>query len=311
MPEKQFTALTKTRCYDKQCAMAWNCDILPEKCNENLASWIREKAKEKKVFERFLISKKISKNDMKQKLKEKFNVGDKVKKPSFTKCVKMSKEVENLKNGILNGESLINHIQHQQQKQSKLGNSNADRDAKSIVGGRLQFYKGKCLISAPRSRLASNYCVGIRGPPLSLSRKKKTPSQTEKKLSGAVWYILVFVHPLDHFQEENLHSFVCCVWCRVFFFEFSLSLPLVSFPLFSLLSYIFIYSNNFHFAPDVGVFFMMNDVWSFAESSTKSLIPKFPFHLVPLQPNMEFLFLAAMANSFYRPFSRCLRATHL
>lgn len=80
---------------------------------------------------------------MKQKLKEKFNVGDKVKKPSFTKCVKMSKEVENLKNGILNGESLINHIQHQQQKQSKLGNSNADRDAKSIVGGRLQFYKGE------------------------------------------------------------------------------------------------------------------------------------------------------------------------
>lgn len=78
---------------------------------------------------------------MKEKLKEKINVGDKVKKPCFTKCVKMSKEVENLKNGILNGESLINHIQHQ--KQSKLGNSNADRDTKSIVGGRLQFYKGK------------------------------------------------------------------------------------------------------------------------------------------------------------------------
>jgi hypothetical protein len=56
----------------------------------------------------------------------------------------MSKEVENLKNGILNGE-LINHIQqHQQQKQSsKLGNSNADKESKSIVGGRLQFYKGK------------------------------------------------------------------------------------------------------------------------------------------------------------------------
>lgn len=39
---------------------------------------------------------------------------------------------------------------------------------------------------------------------------------------------------LDHFQEENLHSFVCCVWCL--FFEFSPSLPLVSFPLVSLLS---------------------------------------------------------------------------
>lgn len=84
---------------------------------------------------------------MKQKLKEKFNVADKVKKPSHTKCVKMSKEVENLKNGILNGD-LINHIQHQQQKQSKLGNSNAERDGKSIVGGRLQFYKGKYLRSS-------------------------------------------------------------------------------------------------------------------------------------------------------------------
>lgn len=81
---------------------------------------------------------------MKQKLKEKFNVADKVKKPSFTKCVKMSKEVENLKNGILNGDSLINHIQH---PQSNLGNSNADRESKSIVGGRLQFYKGKYHIS--------------------------------------------------------------------------------------------------------------------------------------------------------------------
>ncbi|CRK94877.1 CLUMA_CG008369, isoform A [Clunio marinus] len=89
---------------------------------------------------------------MKQKLKEKFNVGDKVKKSTFTKCVKMSKEVENLKNGILNGESLIN-IQHQQQKQSKLGNSNVDRDTKSIVGGRLQFYKdGKFILELARAR---------------------------------------------------------------------------------------------------------------------------------------------------------------
>lgn len=79
---------------------------------------------------------------MKAKLKEKFNVHKKAA-ATFTKCVKMSKEVENLKNGILNGESLLSHIQHQQQKQSKLGNSNADRDSKSIVGGRLQFYKGE------------------------------------------------------------------------------------------------------------------------------------------------------------------------
>lgn len=96
---------------------------------------------------------------MKQKLKEKFNVGDKVKKPSFTKCVKMSKEVENLKNGILNGESLINHIQHQQQKQSKLGNSNADREAKSIVGGRLQFYKGKYRIGRAFCADKSDNCA--------------------------------------------------------------------------------------------------------------------------------------------------------
>jgi hypothetical protein len=91
---------------------------------------------------------------MKQKLKEKFNVGDKVKKTSFTKCVKMSKEVENLKkNGVLNGESVIsNHIQQQQQQQTKLNNnSNTDRDAtaKAIVGGRLQFYKGKYRCNLP------------------------------------------------------------------------------------------------------------------------------------------------------------------
>lgn len=103
----------------------------------------KKEVEEIKCLKKIFQSPKTHENDMKQKLKEKFNVGDKVKKPSFTKCVKMSKEVENLKNGILNGESLINHIQHQQQKQSKLGNSNADREAKSIVGGRLQFYKGK------------------------------------------------------------------------------------------------------------------------------------------------------------------------
>lgn len=89
-----------------------------------------------------LISQIFPENDMKAKLKEKFNVHKKAA-ATFTKCVKMSKEVENLKNGILNGESLLSHIQHQQQKQSKLGNSNADRDSKSIVGGRLQFYKGE------------------------------------------------------------------------------------------------------------------------------------------------------------------------
>lgn len=85
---------------------------------------------------------------MKQKLKEKFNVGDKVKKTSFTKCVKMSKEVENLKNGVLNGDSVIvnNHIQQQQQQQQTKLNNNSNVDStttKAIVGGRLQFYKGK------------------------------------------------------------------------------------------------------------------------------------------------------------------------
>lgn len=77
---------------------------------------------------------------MKQKLKEKINVGDKVKKPSFQKCVKMSKEFENLKNG----ESVISNNHTQQQQQKLNNNSNVDRDAatKAIVGGRLQFYKG-------------------------------------------------------------------------------------------------------------------------------------------------------------------------
>lgn len=81
---------------------------------------------------------------MKQKLKEKINVGDKVKKPSFQKCVKMSKEFENLKNGVLNGDSVISN-NHTQQQQKLNNNSNVDREAttKAIVGGRLQFYKGK------------------------------------------------------------------------------------------------------------------------------------------------------------------------
>jgi hypothetical protein len=80
---------------------------------------------------------------MKQKLKEKFNVGDKVKKTNFTKCVKMSKEVENLKNGVLNGDSVISNNHIQQQQHTKLNNSNVDSTTKAIVGGRLQFYKGK------------------------------------------------------------------------------------------------------------------------------------------------------------------------
>lgn len=87
---------------------------------------------------------------MKQKLKEKINVGDKVKKPSFQKCAKMSKENENLKSGVLNGDSVViskaNHIQQQQQqKLNNNNNSNVDRETttKAIVGGRLQFYKGK------------------------------------------------------------------------------------------------------------------------------------------------------------------------
>lgn len=85
----------------------------------------------------------LLKNDMKQKLKEKFNVGDKVKKTNFTKCVKMSKEVENLKNGVLNGDSVISNNHIQQQQHTKLNNSNVDSTTKAIVGGRLQFYKGK------------------------------------------------------------------------------------------------------------------------------------------------------------------------
>lgn len=82
------------------------------------------------------------KNDMKQKLKEKINVGDKVKKPSFQKCVKMSKEFENLKNG----DSVISN--HTQQQQKLNNNLNVDREAttKAIVGGRLQFYKGNFLL---------------------------------------------------------------------------------------------------------------------------------------------------------------------
>lgn len=86
---------------------------------------------------------------MKQKLKEKINVGDKVKKPSFQKCVKMSKEFENLKNGVLNGDSVISNNHTQQQQQKLNNNSNVDREAaaatKAIVGGRLQFYKGNSL----------------------------------------------------------------------------------------------------------------------------------------------------------------------
>jgi hypothetical protein len=146
---------------------------------------------------------------MKQKLKEKFNVGDKVKKPSFTKCVKMSKEVENLKNGILNGDSLINHIQHQQQKQSKLGNSNADREAKSIVGGRLQFYKGKYRISE-----------AIKRDKAFVSRESVV-GRYFLFLCPSAWIIF----------KKKIFILLCVVWC-LFFRVRSLSLPLVSFPLF-------------------------------------------------------------------------------
>lgn len=87
---------------------------------------------------------------MKQKLKEKISVGDKVKKPSLQKCLKMSKENE-MKNGVLNGDSVITKNHTQQQQQLKLNNnSNVDRETAKIVGGRLQFYKGKrelCLSS--------------------------------------------------------------------------------------------------------------------------------------------------------------------
>ncbi|KAG5670951.1 hypothetical protein PVAND_001180 [Polypedilum vanderplanki] len=69
----------------------------------------------------------------------------------------MSKEIENLKNGVLNGDSVItnNHIQQQQQQQTKLNNnSNVDSTTtKAIVGGRLQFYKdGKFILELARAR---------------------------------------------------------------------------------------------------------------------------------------------------------------
>jgi hypothetical protein len=80
---------------------------------------------------------------MKQKLKEKISVGDKVKKPSsLQKCLKMSKENENLKNGVLNGDSVITK-NHTQQQLKLNNNSNVDRETAKIVGGRLQFYKGE------------------------------------------------------------------------------------------------------------------------------------------------------------------------
>lgn len=138
---------------------------------------------------------------MKQKLKEKFNVGDKVKKPSFTKCVKMSKEVENLKNGILNGDSLINHIQHQQQKQSKLSNSNADRESKSIVGGRLQFYKGKYRISE------------------AIKRDKAFVSR-----ESVVGRYFLFLCPSAWIIFKKKIFILLCVVCGAFFFEFALCL---------------------------------------------------------------------------------------
>lgn len=174
---------------------------------------------------------------MKQKLKEKFNVGDKVKKPSFTKCVKMSKEVENLKNGILNGESLINHIQHQQQKQSKLGNSNADREAKSIVGGRLQFYKGKYRISEViKTAFVSREC-------------KTSVGRYFLFLCPSAWIIF----------KKKIFILLCVPFFRVR----SLSLPLVSFPLFFLL---FHTQNSItsisltHSVRMLDFFSMMNDV---------------------------------------------------
>lgn len=93
---------------------------------------------------------RLNENDMKQKLKQSL---DKIKKPStLAKCVKMSHdEIENIKNGIINGDSLIN-IQHQHRElQSKLKNSNSTSDIE-IVGGRLKFYKGK------QSKVASVGC---------------------------------------------------------------------------------------------------------------------------------------------------------
>lgn len=135
---------------------------------------------------------------MKQKLKEKFNV-DKVKKSSsFTKCVKMSNE--NLKNGSLNGEKFASA-----QKQSKLSNSNADRDTKSIVGGRLQFYKGKKTF---QRRIFTDYL------PVAL-----VMAQSARCLSAG------------SFKKKIFHSFRY-VWCL---FCIALCLSLVSFPFYTII----------------------------------------------------------------------------
>lgn len=81
------------------------------------------------------------------------------------------------------------------------------------------------IASAPASRLN---CVGIFDPRELASEEKKS----------VVGNILVFVHPPGSLARRKSSFFiVCCVWCLFFVFvEFSPSLPLVSFPLFSLLS---------------------------------------------------------------------------
>lgn len=177
---------------------------------------------------------------MKQKLlKERFSViSDKTKTKSLTKCVKMSKEVENLKNGLMNGDSTTVIQYHKQQKQSsKLGNSVSDRDTKSIVGGRLQFYKGKNIRACMLDILTS---TKLRWTPRFFFFRLYRP------FIVVAWIIS---------QEENLHSFKkkivfpLCVWC---FRSISLS-P----PFFIRLR---LWHSPFH-SPDVGyIIKMMNDV---------------------------------------------------
>lgn len=88
---------------------------------------------------------------------------------------------------------------------------------------------------------------------LSLRRvRDKTTIALVRPDLSVVGKFLVLSIRLDHFQEENLHSFVCCVWCL--FFEFSPSLPLVSFPLFPFVPNI-ILQLPFRSRPDVGNFY--------------------------------------------------------
>lgn len=127
---------------------------------------------------------------MKQKLKEKISVGDKVKKPSLQKCLKMSKENENLKNGVLNGDSVITKNHSQQLKLNN--NSNVDRETAKIVGGRLQFYKGK--LSLPIRKLKVVVVVISEEFPNNIAFGRERKKKLYVSLALSLLFLL-FVHP--------------------------------------------------------------------------------------------------------------------